>query len=157
MACGIACPTYTTCSSMSAAQAHFLRSEGRDKGHESRNGNNSQPLTLSPKQTSRCFEPQDSGKLLSGNNLLCVQHIVVYILVDVYPCNRDSYEIKYPVESHHVPTSLITTSAMLKGSGKWKVNVVCIQLEKSSQQRRALQRLISYFIVAEKGEKTESQ
>lgn len=72
MACGIACPTYTTCSSMSAAQAHFLRSEGRDKGHESRNGNNSQPLTLSPKQTSRCFEPQDSGKLLSGNNLLCV-------------------------------------------------------------------------------------
>ena len=31
MACGIACPTYTTCSSMSAVQALFLRSEGRDK------------------------------------------------------------------------------------------------------------------------------
>lgn len=31
MACGIACPTYTTCSSMSAVQTLCLRSEGRDK------------------------------------------------------------------------------------------------------------------------------
>lgn len=43
---------------------------------------------------------------------------VVHILIDVYPCNRDSYEIKYSVESHSVLTSLITASGVLRGSGK---------------------------------------
>lgn len=116
MACGIARPAYTTCSSMSAAQALFLR--GPRGGIKSRSGSSSQPLILSPKQAFRCSEPQERGRRLSGNNPLCVWHMVVYILVDVYPCNRDSYEIKYSVESHHMSTSLITTSAILKGSGK---------------------------------------
>lgn len=46
LACSIACPTYTTRFSMSAAQALFLRSEGRNKGQERRDGNSSQLLTL---------------------------------------------------------------------------------------------------------------
>lgn len=92
--------------------------ERRSKGPENRSGSSSQPFTLSSELASRCCEPQERNRLLSDNDLLCVWHIVVYILVDVQPCDRDSYKIKYSIEFHHVPTSMITRSTMLKGSKK---------------------------------------
>lgn len=94
------------------------RFKKRNKDSESRSGSNSQLLTLISELVSRCCEPQERDRLLSDNDFLFVCHIVLYISVDVYPCNRDSYEIKYSIETHHVPTFLITTSAMLRGSEK---------------------------------------
>lgn len=108
------------------------RSKKRDEGLENRSNSSSSKLpTLSPKLASRCCEPQERGRLLSDHNPLCAWRIVVAILADLYPCNRDSYEIRYSVESRHVPTSLIT-SAMCRGSEKMKSQCTLYYLGKIS-------------------------
>lgn len=80
---------YYLLSHVSSPGTFSKRSEGKNKGPESRSGSSSQLLTLSPKQASRCCESQEK-RILNDNNLLRVQHVVVYILVGVYPCSRDS-------------------------------------------------------------------
>lgn len=82
---------------------------------------------------------------------------VVHILIDVYPCNRDSYEIKYSVESHSVLTSLITASGVLRGSGKWKVNMVCVSSGKIHGREGLCREPYSHFTVAENGEQIEGK
>lgn len=101
-----------------SSQALFLRGLRRGtKGLRTEVGEVAAALRSSPQvpNESRCCEPQGRRGQLSDNNPFCVWYIVVYILIAVYTCNRDSYEIKYSVECHYVPTSLITTRAMLRG------------------------------------------
>ena len=153
VACGRAHPAYTICSSVSAAK-HFLR--GPRRRINGLRVEIAEALSPSPwvPNRSRCCEPQERGRQLSDNNPFSMWYIVIYILIDVYPCNRDSYEIKYSIESHHVPTSLIT-SAVLRGSGKWKVSVVCISQGEVHGREGLYRDSYSHFIVTENGEQIE--